>query len=111
MSDEARERALESALLRLYNAWSRLPVPPGRKRPYYAERFRQMIVPGCVRYKGGINAVRHVLLYWTSGFERLEEHPNLTVEQLVISGKWDDLFDSSDRTIARAKLAGIGKRK
>jgi hypothetical protein len=82
-----------------------------KKRPYYAERFRQMIVPGCVRYKGGTNAVKHVLRYWTSGFERLEEHPHLTVEQLVISGEWDDLFDNADRVIARVKLAGIVERQ
>ena len=61
--------------------------------------------------KGGINAVKHVLLHWTTGFERLEEHPDLTVEQLVVCGEWHDLFDDSDRVMARAKLAGIVKRK
>ena len=61
MADKSRERALEDALFALYEAWSRLPIPPGKKRPYHAERFRQTIVPACKRYKGGVQAVKDVL--------------------------------------------------
>ena len=105
MSEPARERALEAALLRLYEAWARLPIPRGYTRPYYAERFRQTIVPGFKRYKGGIRAVKDVLLKRTTeGFERLHSYPSLTVEHLVASGEWDDLFSEPFRKAARSKL-------
>lgn len=105
MTDESRERALEAALFHLYEAWAELPIPAGKTRRYYAHRFRQMIVPGCKKYKGGVRAVQGVLCKSTAGFERLKPHPNLTVEYLVASGEWDDLFDESYRHLARARLA------
>jgi len=55
MLDKARERDLESALLLVYEAWARLPITPEHPR------FRQTIVPGCKRYKGGVQAVRNIL--------------------------------------------------
>ena len=105
----SRERALEAALLRLYEAWARLPIPPGQNRPYYAERFRQTIVPGCKRYKGGVRAVKDVLLKRTDGFERLRGDLELTVEWLVGSGEWDDLFSEPFRRAARNKLSQISR--
>jgi hypothetical protein len=105
MADRSRERALEGALLHLYDAWTKLPIPLGQTRPYRAERFRQTIVPGCKRYKGGVEAVKDILLKRTSGFERLKPHPHLTVEHLVAGGHWDDLFAENFRRLARKKLA------
>lgn len=72
---------------------------------YRAERFRQMIVPRCKRYKGGIAAVRHVLTTNTAGFDRLKDHPTLTVEHLAISGEWDDLIPELFLKPARNRLA------
>ncbi len=106
MADKSRESALEGALLHLYEQWARLPIGPGYTRPYRAERFRQTIVPGCKRYKGGVEAVKDVLLKTTThGFERLRPYPHLTVEYLVASGEWDDLFTESFRKLARKKLS------
>jgi hypothetical protein len=96
MADNSRECAPEVALSKLYEEWARLPIPTGCKRPYYAERFRQTIVPGCKRYKGGVQAVKDVLeKKKASGFVRLRSYPHLTVEHLVASGEWNDLFDQS----------------
>ena len=107
MLDKARERALESALLLLYEALSRLPITPEHPRPYYAERFRQTIVPGCKRYKGGVQAVRDILGKREVDARRLKSYPDLTVEYLVSSGKWDDLFNETDRNLARLGLKKI----
>src|ERR1700730_19132925 len=104
MLDKAREHALESALLLLYEAWARLAITPEHPRPYYAERFRQTIVPGCKRYKGGVQAVRDILGKREVDARRLRCYPDLTVEYLVSSGAWDDLFNPADRTLARLRL-------
>ena len=104
MPDKTRESALESALLALYQTWARLPIAPGYKRRYYATRFLQTIRPQDKAYKGGVQAVRDVLTKKTGGFERLKPYPQLTVESLVLNGKWDDLFDESDRQTARRKI-------
>jgi hypothetical protein len=104
MLDKARERALESALFFLYEAWADLPITPEHPRPYYAERFRQTIVPGCKRYKGGAQAVRDILGKREVDAMRLRCYPDLTVEYLVSSGKWNDLFNEADRTLARFRL-------
>src|ERR1700681_513175 len=104
MLAKAREIALENALLLLYEAWARLPITPEHPRPYYAERFRQTIVPGCKRYRGGAQAVRDILGKREVDARRLKSYPDLTVEYLVSSGKWDDLFNETDRTIARLRL-------
>lgn len=109
MADESREGALEGALFRLYEAWARLPIAPGYQRPYYAERFRQTIVPGCKRYKGGIQAVKDVLGKATLGADRLKLYPDLTVEHLVLSGDWDDLFNETYRKLARIGLKKLSK--
>jgi|ERR1017187_2845071 hypothetical protein len=109
MADQSRERALESALFALYEAWSRLPIPPGKRRPYYAERFRQTVVPTCKRYKGGVQAVKDVLGKATGGAERLKAYPDLTVEHLVLSGEWDDLFHEKYRKLARIGLKKLSK--
>ena len=107
MADKSRERALEGALFGLYEAWVRLPIPPEYTRPYRAERFRQTIVPGCKRYKGGVNAVKDVLLKRTAGFEKLRPYPHLTVEYLVATGQWNDLFTEAFRKLARTKLSEL----
>ncbi|HLM98875.1 MAG TPA: hypothetical protein VK335_06315 [Bryobacteraceae bacterium] len=108
MVSKSRERALEDALFGLYKAWARLPIPPGYTRPYRAERFRQTIVPECKRYKGGVQAVKDVLLNLkATGFERLGPYPHLTVEHLVASGDWDDLFTEPFRKLARKKLSQV----
>jgi hypothetical protein len=109
MIDRSRERALEGALFALYEAWSKLPIPPGKERPYYAERFRQTIVPACKRYKGGVRAVKDVLGKATGGVERLKSSPHLTVEHLVLSGEWDDLFSDTYRKLARIGLKQFSK--
>jgi hypothetical protein len=107
MHDKARERTLESALLFLYEAWADLPITTEHPRPYYAERFRQTIVPECKRYKGGVQAVRDILGKREVDTRRFKCYPDLTVEYLVSSGKWDDLFNPADRTLARLRLKKI----
>jgi hypothetical protein len=104
MLDKVRERALESALLLLYEAWADLPITAEHPRPYYAERFRQTIVPGCKRYKGGVQAVKDILAKREVDAMRLKCYPDLTVEYLVSSGKWNDLFNEADRTLARLRV-------
>ena len=102
-----RERELEAALFGLYKAWARLPVPPNRLRPFFAEKFRQMIVPGCKLYKRGPEAVRHILYRSkTNVLAHLVENQrlDLSVEALVLSGEWDDLFNAKDRKVAAEKL-------
>jgi len=104
-SDPPRERALEGALFRLYERWWR-ELKPG----WRAEKFRQMIDSGCERYRGGVWTVRH-LLYTreTTGFSKLRNHPELTVESLVLNGDWDDIFDDYDRRAASQKLGKDSK--
>ncbi|HUI39284.1 MAG TPA: hypothetical protein VLY22_01520, partial [Candidatus Nitrosotalea sp.] len=64
----------------------------------------------CVRYVGGVEAVKHVIGKSTTGLVRLRNHPELTVEKrVVLSRKWDDLFDDDDRMQARQNLATISK--
>jgi hypothetical protein len=112
MSSMARERALEDALFRLYKEWARLPIRPGYKRPYYAERFRQMIVPDCRRYKGGIAAAREVIYGGTTGgfsFLRDQGHLDLSVENLILQAEWADLFTDRDRLVACQKLRRFSK--
>jgi hypothetical protein len=110
MPDETRERALEGALLALYHEWAALPIANGKKRRWHANYIRQMFTPGRVRYRGGIETVKHVIRNSTSGLGRLAAHPELTVEaRFVLSGKWDDLFDRADRAKARENLATISK--
>ena len=104
MFDEVREVALENVLLRLYEAWASLPPTPICPRPYYAERFRQAIVPGCKRYKGGVRAVKDMLRKRDVGPGRLKSYPSLTIEHLVLSGEWDDLFNATDRNLARRRF-------
>jgi len=100
MADKSRERALETALFQLSEAWRKLG-PDG----WLARRFRQMIDPKTQNYRGGIWTVRH-LLYTseTSGFKNLRNHQHLTVESFVLSGEWDDLFDNYDKQAAKRKL-------
>ena len=75
-ADQTRERALQGALTRLYKAWARSPIPPGKTRPYYANYIYQMFTPGCMRYRGGVETVRHVIHKpWTSGLYRLKDYP------------------------------------
>ncbi len=102
MAGEPREHALESALLRLYERW-------WHELGYRAEGFRQTIVPGCKRYKGGVRTVEDVLTKSTSVFTRLRNRPNLTVEHLVLSGEWDDLIREEYRVLAGKRLAGESK--
>jgi hypothetical protein len=110
MPSASRKRALERALLALYYEWAALPIAPGKKRRWRAHYIRQMFTPGCARYLGEIETVKHVIRSATSGLVRLKAHPELTVEsRFVLSGKWDDLFDDSDRARARQNLAAISR--
>ena len=104
MFDESRERALEAALLRLYERWWHDLKPKG----WRAEKFRQMIDPSAQNYRGGVWTVRH-LLYTreTTGFHKLRSRPDLTVESLVLDEQWSDVFDAYDKKAARKKLAEI----
>jgi hypothetical protein len=99
MTDATRERALEGALFHLYEQW--------RNLGYRAERFRQMVVPGCKRYKGGVAAVRG-LVYGrpAAGFAFLREKRrlDLSVENLILQQEWADLFSDRDRLAACQKL-------
>lgn len=107
MAPNRRETDLEAALFALYKQWSQLPIPAGFSRAYYAERFRQMIVPGCKRYRGGIAAVKHVLTMHTTGFARLKPYPELTVESLIATGDWNDVLgDTLWQRIAINRLQG-----
>src|SRR5689334_6629883 len=107
MGQHPRQKDLEAALLKLYSAWASLPIQPGFSRPYYAERFRQMVVPGCKNYIGGIRAVQHVLTKRTLGLKRLKNHPELTVEALIAKGDWDDIIDEPFQTVARTRYAAM----
>jgi len=51
-----------------------------------------------------VQAATDVILKGTSGFERLKGHPELTVEHLIASGNWDDLFSRPIKAAAQAKL-------
>ena len=99
MPDNSRERALEVALLCLYEEW--------RSLGYRAERFRQMVVPNCKRYKGGVAAVRD-LVYGgaTAGFAFLRDKHrlDLSVENLILEPEWADLFSDRDKLAACQKL-------
>lgn len=110
MPGKSRGSALEDALFNLYEQWYRLPPGRDRTRPYRAERFRQMIVPGCKRFKGGVEAARHVLYRGeTDGFSFLRAHGrlDLSVEKLILDPKWTDLFTEADRSAARRKLGKV----
>jgi len=104
MSKQAREHALEEALYTLYLRW-------WHDLGYRAERFRQMIVPGCNRYVGGIRAVQHVLTKKTGGFDRLRGPPELTVEYLVAAGEWNDLISEPFRSKAGIRLQRLKEAK
>lgn len=108
MPNRAREKALEGELLDLYKKWAALPIAPGKKRRWYANYIRQMFTPGRVRYVGGVETVKHVIGRSTTGLGRLSRYPQLTVERyIVLSGRWDDLFNDDDRLMARKNLATI----
>lgn len=98
---------MEAALLVLYRRWTELPISPGYSWRYYATRFLQTIVPRYKNYKGGVRAVRDVLGQPTIGPGRLSNYPHLTVEHLVLSGAWDDLFNETDRQLARVGLKSL----
>jgi len=105
MRNESRERALENELSRLYEQWWHELEPGWRK-----DKFWQFIDPQCKNYKGGVWTVRH-LLYTdeTNGVIKRENHPDLTVEGLVLSGDWDDIFDDYDKFAARKRLHRMAK--
>jgi len=99
MSQQHDEAALELALLDLYQEWGALG--------YWARRFYQMVSPHCIRYKGGVAAVRGLLAKdQTAGFAFLKERRrlDLTVEHLVLAPEWHGLFTEEDRNRARMKL-------
>lgn len=105
MRDESRERALENELSRLYEQWWH-ELEPGRR----VDKIWQMIDPQCKTYKGGVWTVRH-LLYTdeTAGVIKRENDLDLTVEGLVLSGEWDDIFDDYDKLAARKRLHKMAK--
>ena len=106
MANESRERELETALFSLSEQW-RTKIG---KDSWTAKRFRRMINRTDSDYRGGVWTVRH-LLYTPqqSGFKRLKNHAELTVESFVLRGKWDDIFDEYDREAANRKLAKLSK--
>ena len=94
------EPALEAALFQLYEQW-------WRECGYRAERFRQTIVPGCKKYKGGIAAARAVIhRSVTGGWSALQKKNrlDLSVEALVLKEPWSQLFSDQDKVVARKKL-------
>jgi len=105
VADNPRERALERALFRLYEQW-------WHECDYRAERFRQTIVPGCKKYKGGIAAARDVIYRpATAGFSVLREknRMDLSVEALILKKPWSELFSDRDKLIACQKLRKLSK--
>jgi hypothetical protein len=96
----SRERALEGALLHLYEQWKSLG--------YRAGRLYQVFMPHCKRYKGGIAAVRSVIYRTdvTAGFAFLvaKKRTDLSIEALVLKPEWNDVFTDLDRALARSKL-------
>jgi hypothetical protein len=109
MQDASRELALEGALLALYNEWAALPLRSSKTYRLNTKTINnQLFSPARVRNRGGIEAVRHVMSKATGGLSKLEGHLDLTVEsRIVLSGKWDDLFDDADREQARNNIATL----
>jgi len=105
MRNESRERELETVLFGLYEQWWHELEPDWR-----TDKFWQMIDPQCRNYKGGVWTIRH-LLYSNDAdsFIKPQEQPNMTVESLVLSGDWDDIFDDYDKLAAKKKLSKLAK--
>ena len=105
MRDQSRERALEAELSCLYEQWwHELEPGPGK------DKIWQMIDPQCNGYKGGVWAVRHLLYREEAGSViKRENDLQSTVEGLVLSGDWDDIFDDYDKLAARKRLHRMAK--
>ena len=103
MPDFYDEADLEAELERLYRQWGALG--------YWAKQFHQTFSRGRKKYKGGVAAVRSVLVKdTTDGFAFLKERnrPDLTVETLVMKPECQRLFTDVDRRIASMKLTRVG---
>jgi hypothetical protein len=101
----ATESDLERELLRLYRKWDALG--------YRASRFYQTFTKGCMRYKGGVNAVVvAVSKTGAGGFERLREmrRLDLTLEnRIVLNREWTHLFSNKVCIAAQRKMDAISK--
>jgi hypothetical protein len=104
MRYESREHELESALFSLYEKWWHALEPDLR-----SDKFWQAIDPRCKNYRGGVWAVRHLLYSndTTGGIKPNE--PQTGVEELVLSGDWDDFFDRYDKAAARKRMDRLSK--
>jgi hypothetical protein len=96
------ERDLEAELHRFYLEGGKL------NPPYWARRFYQLFTRGCVRYVGGVEAVRRMMATGgqSSGIEVVKKHGrlDLAVETLVLDSEWTHLFNDSDRWMAKRNL-------
>ena len=105
MTNLESETDLEALLLRLYRKWRTLGYP--------ANRFYQMFMPSCKRYRGGIAAIRNVVSKsGTGGFDRLVEmgRLDLTVEKaIILDPKWSHLFSDNLRNMAQRKVSRVSK--
>src|ERR1041385_1861605 len=100
MRDPSREHELEQALAELYGEWWRALEPNVN-----TDKFWQMIDPNCKTYRGGVWMVRH-LLYAMENEQAVKPQRTggSSVEELVLSGDWDDLFDANDKLAAKRRL-------
>jgi len=93
---------LEAELLRIYEEGGRLDPP------YWARRFYQLFMPHCVRYVGGVEAVRRMMasggLSYGLQLVKSRNRLDLSVENLVLDNDWTHLFNDADRTLARSNL-------
>ena len=96
------ERELEVVLLQRYELWKGIG--------YSARRFKRMLTPSDVTYKGPVGTVRHLLRKRPgarSGFERLRAAGKLewTVEALFEHDRqWHRLFTDAEIEAARRRF-------
>jgi len=97
------DQEIERELLRLYYEWQKIGYP--------ANRIYQTFMPHCKRYKGGVAAIRDVILFNTQGLARLREEKrlDLAVEQLVLDQRWKHCFTDRDRNLAGENLNRFSK--
>jgi hypothetical protein len=103
MANPHDEHDLEAELHKFYLEGGKL------NPPYWARRFYQLFTRGCVRYVGGIEAVRRMMATGgqSHGMEVVKGHNrlDLAVENLVNHPDWKHLFNDADRTLAQRNLS------
>lgn len=72
---------------------------------YTASRFFQML-----QEYGGVETANRLILQQSDGFTELymRRRLDLTVEHLILDGRWDSLFTDEQRQIARDRLVQAG---